>query len=701
MAAVAPAPPLSVRGTWRALRIPTGHDILFSAKAALAASLCLLIGFSQHLENPYWSALTVYVLVGQPEAGAIRSKAVFRLVGTLVGGVISILLGMAFASNVGALLIASIIAILITYYPKTLDRTPTSYTWFSAPLTIAVIAVTQAPVPGTIFMSAMTRMAEISLAILMVGLVDSAIAPRTAMPAFVRTMTDWRDRASDWAGAALAPDASAALPARQERRLGLHKLAGLLVPLDGLAVQLPYDIVPRPPARREMRLIRLTIAHLIAHFGSANIWVEAARCGSAGAEAFETLVRETRDWLLDRHALDDPALLDHAACGEQLSERLAAFETHMALAQDDDTLVRAVTLLRLVDLVEHWSRMEKALHAIATGTALPRPLAIAARRAKPVRSTDFLLGLLDIVPLALALTLCAALWYFTTWTASIAAMVFVFISLGFVIGTPGALQAANGITVWISGTSVAALVYQFVVLPRVTAFPVLLGVLLVVLFPLGLLAAMSPAGVLMLANGFAFLGLQSAYTADANVTLELLFGSLAGCFIAAAALHLCRFDRGRFQARRLELGLREDLIDLARSRRIPVRDRFLSLSVDRMALYYGIVDALPPADPLHRADLIDTFRTAANLLRMRLWESSLSDNTAASVRIVRAGFAALCEGQRESNREQLLGQVRVACRAALAENAGPVRTQMLAALVGLRLSLTAPPAFPHEGEQDE
>lgn len=698
MAAAAPAPPLSVRGTWRALRIPTGHDVLFSAKAALAASLCLLIGFSQHLENPYWSALTVYVLVGQPEAGAIRSKAVFRLVGTLVGGVISILLGMAFASNVGALLIASIIMILVTYYPKTIDRTPTSYTWFSAPLTIAVIAITQAPVPGTIFAFAMTRMAEIALAILMVGLVDSAIAPRSAMPAFVRTMTEWRDRASEWAGAALAPDASAAIAARQERRLGLHKLAGLLVPLDGLVVQLPYDIVPYPPGRREMRLIRLTIAHLIAHFGSANIWVDAARCSSHGAEAFEALVQETRDWLLERHALDDPAILEHAMRGEGLSERLAAFETHMALAQDDDTLVRAVTLLRLVDLVEHWSRMEQTLYAVATSKALPRPLAIAAKQAKPIRSTDFLLGLVDMVPLALALTLCAALWYFTTWTASIAAMVFVFISLGFVIGTPGALQAANGITVWITGTSVMALVYQFLVLPRVTAFQVLLGVLLVVLFPLGLLAAMSPAGVLMLANGFAFLGLQSAYTADPNVTLELLFGSLAGCFIAAAALHLCRFDRDRFHARRLEIGLRQDLIDIARNRRVPDRDRFLSLSVDRMALYYGIVDALPAADPLHRADLVDTFRTAANLLRMRLRESAVSDDTAAAARTVRAGFSALCEGQAEPGREQLLGQVGVACRAALAEPPGPARTQMLAGLVGLRLSLTAPPAFAQEGQ---
>lgn len=690
----APAPPLSVAGTWRALRVPTVLDVIFSLKAALAVAIALLIGFSQNLENPYWSALTVYVLVGQPDAGAIRSKAIFRLVGTLVGGLAALLIASMFASQLGGLLIASIVGILLTYYPKTIDRTPSNYTWFSAPLTIAVVAVAQTPVPDTIFHFTATRVGEICLAILIVGLVDSIIAPRAATPAFLKLMTDWRDHASEWADSALAPDASQTLEARQKRRQGLHKLAGLLGPLDALGVQLPYDITAMPPRRRDMRLIRLTIAHLVAHLASANIWVEAARRSRRGESEFEDLTQALRIWIRERPEIAVKATIDHAAKGEDLRIRLAAFDRHAARADDPDSLLQATTMLRLAELVDHWSKLDLLLHALASGQPLPPALTAAAKRAWPQRSIDYVISLIDVVPLALALSFCGALWYFTTWTASIPTMLFVFISLGFVIATPGSLQAAKGIFVWIAGTSVLALLYQFVILPHVTAFPVLLGILMLALIPLGLLAAMSPAGVLILANGFAFLGLQGAYVADFPYTLELLFGSLAGCVIAVGALYICQYDRARLHARRLAAGLRRDLSDIARSTRLPDRDRLLSLSVDRMALYFAIVDALPEDDPLRREDLIDTFRMTSNLLRIREQERSVSMEAADASRSLRAVLGEQFAPGRQPDRVAALVLLEGAYNFGLEEPAGPARTEFLAGLIGLRLSLAASPAFP-------
>jgi uncharacterized membrane protein YccC len=44
----------------RSLRIPTLRDLVFSAKAYLAAAVALFIGFSQGLEKPYWAVLTIY-----------------------------------------------------------------------------------------------------------------------------------------------------------------------------------------------------------------------------------------------------------------------------------------------------------------------------------------------------------------------------------------------------------------------------------------------------------------------------------------------------------------------------------------------------------------------------------------------------------------------------------------------------------------
>ena len=59
-------------------------QILFSLKAFAAAMLALYVAYSLNLERPYWAMTTVYV-VSQPFTGAIRSKGVFRLGGTITG----------------------------------------------------------------------------------------------------------------------------------------------------------------------------------------------------------------------------------------------------------------------------------------------------------------------------------------------------------------------------------------------------------------------------------------------------------------------------------------------------------------------------------------------------------------------------------------------------------------------------------------
>ncbi|MET3723581.1 FUSC family protein [Sphingomonas trueperi] len=684
-----PAPILSAHGTWAALRVPSTHDYVFSAKAALAVAVALAIGFSQNLENPYWSALTVYVLIGQPEAGAIRSKAIFRLLGTLAGGVIAILLAILFASHVGALLIASILAILVTFYPKTLDRTPTNYTWFVAPLTIAVLAIAQAPLPGTIFMMAMNRMLEICLAILVVGLIDSVLLPRSAMPGFSHLIIDWHVRASTWAAAALSPDACQTTDARAARRLGFHKFAGLLTLLAAAGIQLPYDIVPVPPRRRDMRLLRLLVSHVVVHLAASNLWVEAARRTSNGLAAFELHPKAVRDWMLEGPALNNGAILGHAAQGLELSDRLLASSRENMGGTDFGRLLQATALLRLSELVRHYSRLEQSVFAVITGTRPDPELRRAARAAWPAWSTDYVLGLADTLPLAFALFLCSALWYFTAWTAAIFAMVFVCITLGFVLGTPDALRSTRGILLWVTIANALTLLYQFAILPRVTDFPLLLIVLAAAMIPFGLLAAMSPAGVLILANAFASLGLQNAYAADFGATLELALGSMAGCMISYGALHLFQFDRARFQARRLARALRNDVVDVARRHRLPTTDRFVSLSVDRMSLYFAVVDGMPTDDPLQREDMLTPFRAGANLLRLRAQEDHLPPIRQA-VAEVRDAIAMEFAKRGAPDHRAILPYLDAALAAAIELPESTSRAEALAALIGLRLALTAP-----------
>jgi uncharacterized membrane protein YccC len=647
-----PAPPLSLAGTLAAIRRPSGHDIVFAAKTTIAAIVCLLIAFREDLQNPYWSALTVYVLTTQPQAGAVRSKAIFRLAGTLLGAVAAVALCAMFSSDVGGLLAATIAAIVLIIYLKGLDRTPLNYAWFVMALTLAVVGVAQVQAPETIFDFAAARTVEIGLAVLVVGLVDSLILPSPATPAFLSAMADWRDQAAAWAAAAMTGEPAASPQA-------LRQLAAQLGLLDAAGVQLPYDVIPVPPRGRDLRFLRMTAAHLIA--GLATLEAAAAASPQFG---------EARDWLLQRLAFEDRAILDHAARGEALRDRLAAGASENG--------VRGAALMRLSETLDHWRKLELTLHAIATGSALPPALRREARLARPARSTDYVLGLLDAAPMALALGVIAALWFATTWTAAISAMLFAFIALGFVGGTPAALRSAQGIILWIAITCAGALVYQFAVLPRVTDFPVLAAVFVVGVVPLSLLMTMSPAGLLIVANGLALIALQTAYAADFGASLDNLLGALAGCVVAAAALHLCRFDRARFIARRLVAALRQDIVDVARSRRPPGLERVVSLGVDRIALYAGAVGGLEAEDPFA------AFRRAVDLARLRAEEPQLSAPTRAAIARLRGVIATTVKARAGRDRPDLGPSMQPLLEALLCEAASPSRTRALAALDGLR-----------------
>src|SRR6202045_3577404 len=62
------------------------RPIIFSVNCFLATILTLFIAFSLDLKSPGWAMTTVY-LTSQPISGVMRAKAVYRVIGTFIGGV--------------------------------------------------------------------------------------------------------------------------------------------------------------------------------------------------------------------------------------------------------------------------------------------------------------------------------------------------------------------------------------------------------------------------------------------------------------------------------------------------------------------------------------------------------------------------------------------------------------------------------------
>ena len=101
------------------------RPIIFSVNCYIATILALFISFSLDLKSPAWAMTTVY-LTSQPLSGALRAKAVYRVIGTFVGGaaMIAIVPNLVDAPELTTL--AIILWVSLCVFVSLLDRTPRS-----------------------------------------------------------------------------------------------------------------------------------------------------------------------------------------------------------------------------------------------------------------------------------------------------------------------------------------------------------------------------------------------------------------------------------------------------------------------------------------------------------------------------------------------------------------------------------------------
>ena len=160
----------------------TRDDILFSVKSFMAAMLALYLAFRLGLPRPFWSLISAYV-VSQPFSGATRSKAVYRVAGTVVGAVMTMLVVPRFVGYPILLSIIFSVWIGLCLYVSLLDRTPRAYAFMLAGYSVPIIAL---PVLADVSVfseaalseASLARVEEIVLGIVCSELVHSVILPR-------------------------------------------------------------------------------------------------------------------------------------------------------------------------------------------------------------------------------------------------------------------------------------------------------------------------------------------------------------------------------------------------------------------------------------------------------------------------------------------------------------------------------------------
>jgi len=178
------------------------RPIIFSVNCFIATILALFIAFSLNLKSPGW-AMTTVILTSQPLSGVLRAKAVYRVMGTLIGGaaMVAIVPNLVDAPELTTLAIILWVALCI--FVSLLDRTPRSSMFVLSGYTAALIGFPSVLVPGTVFDTAVSRVEEITLGVVCAAIVHSLIFPKSAFSAFEEKLGSAMADARRWLADAL------------------------------------------------------------------------------------------------------------------------------------------------------------------------------------------------------------------------------------------------------------------------------------------------------------------------------------------------------------------------------------------------------------------------------------------------------------------------------------------------------------------
>src|SRR5690349_1611994 len=120
---------------------------IFAAKTTASGLLALLIAFTFDLDQPKWALLTVFI-VAQPQSGLVLAKSFYRIIGTVIGAAVALVLVSLFAQE-RALFLGSL-AIWIGFCTAASKQTRNfaSYGFVLSGYTAAIVGVTGALAPA-------------------------------------------------------------------------------------------------------------------------------------------------------------------------------------------------------------------------------------------------------------------------------------------------------------------------------------------------------------------------------------------------------------------------------------------------------------------------------------------------------------------------------------------------------------------------
>lgn len=575
----------------------TRAEWIFSIKAFAAAMLAVFLASWAGQPRPFWALMTAYI-VAHPMAGAVRSKGVFRVAGTLVGGMAAVLLVPSLANAPELLSLALALWVAGCLVLSLRDRTPRAYAFMLAGYTVALIGFPAVDTPLTIFDTAVARLEEIGLGVLSATLVHSLVLPNSLANSVLglldRTLGDTRAWLTD-------------IAARRDGGADRRRVAGDISQLRVLSTHIPFDTSHLRWTADAVHAMQDHVAALTPLLAGVEDRLRALEAHGGLPDDVRALLDRLSPWLTlpaDQAEARLPALraqLD-ALTGADARDRLAG--------DPWARLLRVALAQRLGELLDGW------LHCVQLRADIDRGLSGAPMPARPASAPDGPKLHLDLgmalwsgAVALIAILVCCAFWILTGWPMGAAAAMMAAIFCCFFASMDDPVPAINGFLAWTLWSMPFGALYVLVLLPLVQDMWTLMAVCAPVFLLLGAFIGRPATVGAALPFLFGVMGTLVMHdTAQADLTsyLNSMSGQLAGIFVAARVTRLMRSVGADWSARRIQRATWRELDDLARLPRPAGRGQaYLLRMVDRIALLAprvaqsgGSVPGVPTDDAL-------------------------------------------------------------------------------------------------------
>ncbi|WP_404362489.1 FUSC family protein [Corallococcus coralloides] len=664
---------------------------VFSLNTFVAAIAALFLGLRFSLPRPYWAMITVYI-VSQPLSGALRSKAVCRLLGTVLGAAMACVLVPNLVNAPELLSLAMALWVGGCLYLALLDRTPRSYVFMLGGYTAAIIGFPGVSAPGALFATALVRVEEIGLGIVCATVVHTVLFPRPVGPVLLTRIDGFLADAGRWARDAFAGRRDA------RTRREWHRLAEDVTALHLLATHLPFDTAGLRPRAGAVRALHERMSMLLPILSSIEDRLAVLQGpGGAPDARRDALLRALSAW---SQAGPDASRAE----GQRLSEACAALAPPLDAKADWAALVTtslAVRLAEWVDTVQD-CRDLRAFIRDPTGSAPERLTPLLLARVQRPLHLDRGLALLSGIAAAAAVLLCCAVWISLAWPeGGAAAMMAAVYSCLFATQddpVPAILSALafTGVSFVVGG------VYLFGVLPGIDGFPLLAATLAPTLLGVGLLMAdprwAGRASIAVLGL-LGTLSLQERYSANLAAFLNGSLAQAAGFIAAAVSTRFLRSVGTDWSAHRLlRTGWRE-LAGLASAEGVPDRAGWTSRMLDRLGLLTPrLALATSRDEALEAADALADLRLGLNVVDLQRVRPHVGAAASLSAGLllqrISGHFRARSLGRVTAPPVELLGALDATLGSVADAPASAAKRDGVLALVGLRRALF-PDAAPY------